>query len=210
MNDEYPNDSKERISQPDYRPYRFTSAYLGEASRSIPDRRKGLTPELRELMKQVGYTTKNVEKFRKMRSKWDCILTSHIPLVYLEAIGVEREKLDDCVASDKAEYATAIEGPFYPRQFNVRYMPALYGARNFATGTPEDQAIRKVLEFMDGRDVPCKIVYHGLKTIHFGYRKEEGNYVHTVTYEPDYFESGDYLTFTVCPYYAQAVASPWG
>jgi hypothetical protein len=96
----------------------------------------------------LGYNIEKsnfLEKLRRRRERLDA-MEGDIPYEYLDQIGVDRRELETCIEADVALFEEEKSKPRFPTKAIIRYAAAFYGTFRFPEGTPEEQAIRMLLE----------------------------------------------------------------
>lgn len=154
----------------DYIRFRNLKLYIQSKSK--------LVSNSKELMSQAGYG--NYQKFKDHRIQFDTCKRD-IPLHYLKAIDIDLEIVKFCQELDMEEFQyTKDLKNLFPEYAIIRYMPAIYGNKEFPPNTGEDAAIEILRQFNKETKLRCAINYPDFKTIYFS---EAGEKV-TETYYP--------------------------
>ncbi len=139
----------------------------------------GHKKKLLEMAAFIGYSQSSYSKFLRRRDGW-LRLEGRIPEKYFRFIGIKPAVLDFTLQLDKEEFEYALSLPAYPRNFIIRYMPAVYGPKELPEGTTEQEAIAMIKAFQEEHKLRCCINIHQIKTIFV----EPGRGCSTVIYPP--------------------------
>ena len=125
------------------------------------------THSIHTLADACGYT--NIPKFQRRRDAW---LRGEgvIPHAFLDAMGVDRDMLEQCVALDLQEYEAALQDLPWPKQVIFKLIPAVYITRDFPAVPTMFDAYEQFQERVDRDPNPnfrVHILWPALKSITF-------------------------------------------
>ena len=172
----------------DYEQHYHTRAYVRQKSDSFGTLDSN-REKVQELMNTCGY--KDFEKFCAHRQAWDALI-GEVPLVYLDAIGVELEAIDLIVETDQEEYRKVLQIPRYPKAGTVRLMGGFYRDFKFPDNTPEADAILMLQEYSHENNLQCCINYRDILTI---WIQPDGRITHAY-YKPSFRLARRYVVFS--------------